>query len=112
MRVATRSVGMNLAQPFKGINILDESRTPEALANFSPGQRPGSKSQLRFQNSVRVGEYNAFSRSTGFNTTSPMSGIELANSFRVRRQFTFRFPGRCPGLKFANAFGVLPARHE
>jgi hypothetical protein len=31
----------------------------------------------------------------------------LANSFRVRISFGNPFPGRCPGLEFANAFGVI-----
>ena len=30
----------------------------------------------------------------------------LANSFRVRKWFYSHPPGRCPGLEFANAFGV------
>ena len=31
---------------------------------------------------------------------------DLANSFRVHLPYWTMNPGRCPGLKFANAFGV------
>jgi len=33
--------------------------------------------------------------------------FSVANSFRVHSgKINYRYPGRCPGLEFANAFGV------
>jgi len=45
----------------QGINVLNASvrlfhveKTPKAFANFSPGQRPGSRDEIRSGNSERV----------------------------------------------------------
>jgi len=64
--------------------------TPKVLANCSPGQRPG-------KNAARIVRAHAEGvRAFGFDTLSGFEG----------KCFVDSFPGRCLGLKLANAFGV------
>ncbi len=66
--------------------------TPKAFANSSPGKRPGVPDALsRIPNSERVRDLS----------------IQIANAFGVdSHSKSLLTPGRCPGLRLANAFGV------
>ena len=56
-------------------------------------------------------------RATSICANPPKEGLrlnvtwpdEFANSFRVHLPKVVRFPGHCPGLELANAFGVTTA---
>jgi hypothetical protein len=83
-----------------------ERRNAEGVYHFQP--RVARRSALPWgnQNKERPNPERVAERST-------IERIRIfANSFRVHQVMPSHFPGRCPGLGFANAFGVSRKAHQ
>jgi len=81
----------------KRCHFCDAKKNAEGVHHFQP----------------RVARANALPWATSKNISNPEGVaeifahlVEFANSFRVHSGPSLCSPGRCPGLEFANAFGV------
>jgi len=75
----------------------------EGVRSVQPRATPWVKDQNEAANSERVRNILIGNRQS----TGSIRSRTFANSYKVRQIQFILYPGRCPGLEFANAFGVI-----